>query len=39
MTDGRTRRTAEAAKLRTARAVFDGGRLSLARLSRGLTKK
>jgi Zn-dependent peptidase ImmA (M78 family)/transcriptional regulator with XRE-family HTH domain len=39
MTDGRNRRAAETKKLRTARAVFDGGRLSLARLSRGLTKK
>lgn len=39
MTDGRSRRTTETTKLRTARAVFDGGRLSLARLSRGLNKK
>ena len=39
MTDGRSRRATETTKLRTARAVFDGGRLSLARLSRGLTKK
>ncbi len=39
MTDDRSRRATEATKLRTARAVFDGGRLSLARLSRGLTKK
>lgn len=39
MTDGRIRRTTETTKLRTARAVFDGGRLSLARLSRGLNKK
>ena len=39
MTDGRSRRKTEATKLRTDRAVFDGGRLSLARLSRGLTKK
>ncbi len=39
MTDDRSRRTSEATKLRTARAVFDGGRLSLARLCRGLTKK
>jgi Zn-dependent peptidase ImmA (M78 family)/transcriptional regulator with XRE-family HTH domain len=39
MTDGKGHRATEATKLRTARAVFDGGRLSLARLSRGLTKK
>lgn len=39
MTDGRSRHATETTKLRTARAVFDGGRLSLARLSRGMTKK
>ncbi len=39
MTDDRGRRASEATKLRTARAVFDGGRLSVARLCRGLTKK
>ena len=39
MTDGRSRRKTEATKLRMARAVFDGGGLSLARLSRGRTKK
>lgn len=39
MTDDRSRRASEATKLRTARAVFDGSRLSLARLCRGLTKK
>jgi Zn-dependent peptidase ImmA (M78 family)/transcriptional regulator with XRE-family HTH domain len=38
MTDARYRRAAETT-LRTARAVFDGERLSIARLSRGLTKK
>lgn len=39
MTDVKSGRTTEATKLRTARAMFDGGRLSLARLSRGLNKK
>jgi Zn-dependent peptidase ImmA (M78 family)/transcriptional regulator with XRE-family HTH domain len=39
MTDGGSQHATETTKLRTARAVFDGGRLSLARLSRGLTKK
>src|SRR5215210_3767566 len=39
MTHGGSQYATETTKLRTARAVFDGERLSLARLSRGLTKK
>lgn len=39
MSDGKAQRTSNETKLRSTRAVFDGGRLSLARLSRGLKKK
>lgn len=39
MSDGKVQRTSSETKLRSTRAVFDAGRLSLARLSRGLKKK